>query len=59
MSTSKNGTYKLIKTTSNKSYIVNNLSKNKTYYFKVRAYKTVDNKNVYSYYSNIKSVSIK
>ena len=57
--TSKNGKYTKIKTIKKKSttkYVAKNLSKKKTYYFKVRSYKTISGKRVYSqYYSNSKT----
>ena len=59
MSTSKNGTYTLVGTTSNKSFSKGNLTKGKTYYFKVRAYKTVDGTKVYGNYSTVKYVKVK
>ena len=34
-------------------------TKGKTYYFKVRAYRTVDGKNIYSDYSTVKSIKVK
>ena len=50
--TSKKGTYKLVKTTTDLNYIDNNVTISKTYYYKVKSYikttKTYD-----SYYSNI------
>ena len=55
--TSKNGEYKKagsIKGIDETSYTVNNLKNGKTYYFKVRAYKKVDDKNYYSAYSDAK-----
>lgn len=62
MATSKNGKYSKIKTI-NKSSTVNytksSLKKNKTYYFKIRTYKTVDGKKIYSSYSSVKSIKIK
>ncbi|WP_343343699.1 GH25 family lysozyme [Terrisporobacter petrolearius] len=57
-STSKNGKYSKT-TTSSLSYTNTNLIKKKTYYYKVRAYKVVKNKKVYSSYSSIKSISTK
>ncbi|WP_455538462.1 GH25 family lysozyme [Terrisporobacter sp.] len=59
MSTSKNGTYSYIGYTNSKTFTKTKLTKNKTYYFKVRAYRTVNNSNVYSSYSSIKSIKCK
>lgn len=59
MATSKNGTYKLVKTTTAKSFTKYYLRSGKTYYFKVRAYRTVDGKNIYGDYSTIKSIRVK
>ena len=59
MATSKNGTYKNIGSTSNKTFTKGSLTKGKTYYFKVRAYRTIDGKKVYSSYSSIKSIKCK
>lgn len=59
MATSKTGTYSLVKTTTAKSYTKTGLTKGKTYYFKVRAYRTVDGNNIYSNYSTIKSIKVK
>ena len=56
-STSKSGTYKKIKTTSSLSYTNSGLKKGKTYYYKVRAYKTFNGKKVYGSYSSVKSIS--
>ena len=42
MSTSKNGTFNSIGTTTNTSFTKVNLTKGKTYYFKIRAYRIVD-----------------
>ena len=62
MSTSKNGSYKKL-TTINKNatvkYTAKNLKKGTTYYFKVRAYKTVSGKNIIGASSAIKSVKAK
>lgn len=52
--TSKNGTYKAIKTIksgSTVSYVNKSLTKGKTYYYKIRAYRTVNGKKVYSSYT--------
>lgn len=59
MSTSKNGTFKTIATTKNTSFTKNNLKKGKAYYFKIRAYKVVDGKKIYSLYSSVKSTKCK
>ena len=59
MSTSKNGAYNLVGTTTNKNYTKGSLTKGKTYYFKVRAYRTVDNTKIYSSYSSVKSIVCK
>ena len=59
MKTGKNGTYKKIKTTSALKYTKKSLKPGQTYYFKVRTYKTVSKKNVYSAYSKVKSTKIK
>ncbi|MCM1545287.1 MAG: fibronectin type III domain-containing protein [Ruminococcus sp.] len=62
MSTSKNGTYKqiaTIKKAATLKYTKSGLSKGKTYYFKIRAYKTVGKTNIYSAYSSVASVKIK
>lgn len=46
-STSKNGTYKYVKTTTAKSYTNTGLSTGKTYYYKVRAYRLKGRKKVH------------
>ena len=38
---------------------IKKLSKGKKYYFKVRAYKTVNGKKIYGAYSSVKSVKVK
>ena len=60
MATSKNGKYKKIatKSASKTSYTKTKLTKNKRYYFKIRAYKIVNGKKIYSSYSSVKSVKI-
>lgn len=61
MATSKNGTYKSVKTVtsaSTLSYTKSGLTKGKTYYFKVRAYVTVNGSKVYSPYTTIVSVKV-
>ena len=58
-STSKKGNYKLVKTvTKGKSYKDTKLSKGKTYYYKVRAYRNVNGEKVYGGYSSIEKVKI-
>ena len=59
--TSKNGKYKLvkdIKNTNTVSYKDAKLTTGKTYYYKVRAYKVVNNKNTYAAYSAVKKVKV-
>ncbi|MGG1398868.1 S8 family serine peptidase [Bacillus salipaludis] len=56
--TSKSGSYSRVKTItsgSTVSYTNSKLKKGKTYYYKVRAYRVVDGKNVYSAYSSVVS----
>ena len=56
--TSKTGTYKSVKTItsgSTVSYTDKSLATGTTYYYKVRAYRTVDKKKVYSSYSSVVS----
>ncbi|UEL47597.1 fibronectin type III domain-containing protein [Terrisporobacter hibernicus] len=50
--TSKTGTYSKVKTTSSLSYINTSLTTGKTYYYKVRTYRVVNGKKIYSSYSN-------
>lgn len=59
--TSKNGKYSLAKAvnSSTTSYTNTGVSKNKGYYYKVRAYKKVDGKKVYSSYSSIKYIKVR
>lgn len=59
MASSKDGTYKKLTNCSSESYTVGSLTKGKTYYFKVRAYKKSANGTVYGSFSNVKSVRIK
>lgn len=57
--TSKNGTYSKVSTVkklATVTYSDKSLEAGKTYYYKVRAYTTIDGKNVYGDYSAIKSV---
>ncbi|MGN0293834.1 MAG: fibronectin type III domain-containing protein [Lachnospiraceae bacterium] len=56
--TSKNGTYKAVKTITSGTtvtYTDEKLTTGKTYYYKVRAYRKVGSSNIYSGYSDIKS----
>ena len=60
--TSKGGSYSKVKTItkgSTTSYANSNLSSKKTYYYKVKAYRIVNNKKVYSSYSSVKYVKVK
>lgn len=62
MSTSKNGKYTRKKTITNGKTIsskVTGLKSKKNYYFKIRTYKTVAGKKIYSSFSKVKSVKIK
>lgn len=52
--TSKSGNYKLIKTTTSTYYTNKSLTKGKKYYYKVKAYRMVSGKKVYSGYSSVK-----
>lgn len=61
-STKKNGSYKLVKTVKGSKtvkYTNKKLKKGKTYFYKVRAYKTVGKKKVYGSYSSYKSVKVR
>lgn len=57
--TKKSGKYKSVKTTSSTKYTNKKLKSKKKYYFKVRAYRTVNGKKVYGGYSKVKSVKVK
>ena len=59
MRTGKSGSYKKVADIKSASYTKKSLKKGTTYYFKVRAYKTVSGKNVYSSYCSAKSVKVK
>lgn len=54
-STSKNSGYKTLKTVTGTSYTHTGLTAGKTYYYKIRAYKTVSGKKVYGGYSTVVS----
>ena len=61
-STKKKKGYKKIKTASKASivaYTNKGLTKKKKYYYRIRAYKTVNGRKVYSSYSSVKSVKSK
>ena len=59
-STSKNGTYKKMKSVSADTvkYTTSKLTAGKTYYFKVRAYKKVDGKTIFGSFSDIKYIKV-
>ena len=60
--TKKNGKYKAVKTIKKQrtvKYVDKKVKKNKRYYYKVRAYKNVDGKKVYSKYSKVVKVRVK
>ncbi len=62
MKTGKDGKYKKIadiKGASKLSYTKKGLSSGKTYYFKVKAYKTVGNAKIYGSYSAVRSIKAK
>lgn len=62
MAKSKKGAYSTIKTMKFKDHTAldkYSLSRGKTYYFKIRAYRVVNGKKIYSDYSNVKSIKIK
>lgn len=53
--TSSKGTYKALKTVKTRSFTDSGLTTGKTYYYKVRGYKTIDGRRVYGEYSSVKS----
>ncbi len=57
--TSKKGKYKRVATTKKTSLTNKGLKKKKTYYYKVRAYKTVKGKKYYGSYSTVKKLKLK
>ena len=60
--TSKNGTYKKVKTIASNSkntYVNKKLEAGTKYYYKIRTYKKVDGKKVYGQYSEIKATTVK
>lgn len=58
-STKKKSGYKKVTTTKKTSYKNKKLKSRKKYYYKVRAYRTVNGKKYYSSYSTVKSVKVK
>lgn len=58
-STSKNGNYKLVKTTTGKKFVNKKLKKGKKYYYKVRGFAKIGGQTVYTKYSTVKSVKVK
>ena len=60
--TSKNGSYKALTTIKKRTtikYTDKKVSSKKTYYYKVRAYRTVNGKKLYGAYSSVKTAKIK
>ena len=60
-STKKSSGFKCVKTLKSGStvkYVNKNLKKGQDYYYKVKAYRTVDGKNVYGAYSSVKKVRV-
>ena len=60
-STKKSGGFKCVKTVKKGStvkYVNKNLKKGQNYYYKVKAYRTVDGKKVYGAYSSVKKVRV-
>lgn len=58
-SVKKNSSYKTVQTARSVSFYSRQLKKAKTYYFKVRAYRTVNGKKIYGAYSSIASCKVK
>ena len=61
MATAKNGKYEKLAAVNGSTfkYTKKKLKSNKKYYFKIKAYRTIGKKNIYSSYSSVKSVKIK
>jgi fibronectin type 3 domain-containing protein len=57
--TSKTGTYSYVGSTTSNAYTKTGLKQNKTYYFKVRAYKKVNGTTYYGAYSDVISAATK
>jgi fibronectin type 3 domain-containing protein len=58
-STTKNGKYSKLTTTTKLTYTNTKLTGGKKYYYKVRAYRTVDGKKVYGSFSSAVYVTVK
>ena len=56
---SKNGSYKKLGSTKDRTFTSKKLSGGRTYYIRIKAYIKTDNGNIYSGASNIKSVYVK
>ena len=56
--TAKNGKYKVV-TSSSQRKTINKLTRGRNYYVKVRAYKIIDGKKVYSGYSSVKMIRVR
>lgn len=61
MATSASGSYSRAATlkANTTSYTKTGLTKGKTYYFKIRTYRTVNGKTIYSSFSSVKSIKVK
>lgn len=58
-STKKGSGYSMIKRTTSTKYTTGKLKKNTKYYFKVRAYKTINGQRIYGKYSTVKYITAK
>ncbi len=58
-STKKGSGYSMIKRTTATKYTTGKLTKNTKYYFKVRAYKTINGQRIYGKYSTVKYITAK
>ena len=58
-STKKSSGYSMIKRTTATKYTTGKLTKNTKYYFKVRAYKTINGERIYGKYSTVKYITAK
>ena len=59
VSQNKNSGYKKLTTTKKLTHTISDLEKNKTYYFKIKAYVKSGSSNIYSGYSAVKSAKVK